>query len=513
MNNKKKLFIIIIISIILLFSIFIFALFNKEIKNNDNNLNSLNSGVFNIAYNDQLVDIVIKFPEKIDRENEINVILAFHGTTKDDSLKITAAENMINIMKDIINENNYIIASVAYSQHDSLLGDNMDEPTSALLWFKNEAEEFFDINIGKLFLVGHSMGGYVVTRLNTIYETDGVIANAPGPLDLSYRCKQEELIIKKKNRDSFCSRIKDVFGSVLENPQPYIDRSLISFANNYKSPIIFVQGNGDTNIQLDGMELLKESLDNCVDCEEYSFIYINGNHGALFQTQEGKNLTLDFLETGILPPSTPIITNPPEDPSLDFINLNINFYCYEFESHPDLDCDMNQIQISDYLITVNDIWSQAGIQWKLNSFQERYISSQEFTLTGNESKFQMQQKLINIAPESNRENKIWNVILINSFPKPLINAGGFYFPPKGVAYFVENKEAKILAHELGHSLSLWDFNDQENSLFPTNLMGKGLKNTDYLKITLNPDQINFVKNQALIGPATGDEMRGENNYR
>lgn len=32
----------------------------------------------------------------------------------------------------------------------------------------------------------------MVTRLNTMHQTNGVIANAPGPINLVYRCQLEE---------------------------------------------------------------------------------------------------------------------------------------------------------------------------------------------------------------------------------------------------------------------------------------------------------------------------------
>ena len=44
----------------------------------------------------------------------------------------------------------------------------------------------------KIFIAGHSQGGYLVTRLNTMHPTDKVVANCPGPLDFQYRCALEE---------------------------------------------------------------------------------------------------------------------------------------------------------------------------------------------------------------------------------------------------------------------------------------------------------------------------------
>jgi poly(3-hydroxybutyrate) depolymerase len=39
----------------------------------------------------------------------------------------------------------------------------------------------------KIFIGGHSQGGYIATRLNTMHATNGVIASAQGPLNMVYR--------------------------------------------------------------------------------------------------------------------------------------------------------------------------------------------------------------------------------------------------------------------------------------------------------------------------------------
>lgn len=194
---------------------------------------------------------------------------------------------------------------------------------------------------------------------------------------------------------------------------------------------------------------------------------------------------------------------------LDIINLKIDFYCYKFQANPELNCNISQSEISNYLLEVNKIWEQANIKWELNSFQNKTIASQELnTLSGNETIQQMQQALFRIAPVNPQSDKIWNVILINSFPSPASGAGGLYFPGKGAIYFNHNREPKLLAHELGHGLSLWDLSEDEVNQFPTNLMGRGLRNTQ--NPSLNEDQINYSREQALKGPATREEMRGIN---
>jgi hypothetical protein len=141
-----------------------------------------------ITYNNINVDIVIDKPAL----NEVDVLLVFHGTVMYDNGIMNAANTTLDKFKSILDRNDMMVVSVAYPQENVLFGDNIVQGEAALLWLKNKANQELGITVKKLFLGGHSQGGYMVTRLNTMHQTNGVIANAPGPLNLIYRCQLEE---------------------------------------------------------------------------------------------------------------------------------------------------------------------------------------------------------------------------------------------------------------------------------------------------------------------------------
>lgn len=129
----------------------------------------------NISYNGVSVNIIIDKPEG----NEFDVLMVFHGTVDFDNLILQAAENTLNVFKGLLENKNFMIISVAYPEENLLFGDNIQHGEAALLWLKNNAQTEIGVEVKKIFLAGHSQGGYLVTRLNTMHQTNGVIANAP----------------------------------------------------------------------------------------------------------------------------------------------------------------------------------------------------------------------------------------------------------------------------------------------------------------------------------------------
>ena len=142
----------------------------------------------NITYNNINVDVVIDKPAL----NEVDVLLVFHGTVSNDLNLMTAANTTLDKFKSVLDRNDMMIISVAYPQENVLFGDGIIQCEAALLWLKNNASQELGITVNKIFLGGHSQGGYMVTRLNTMHQINGVIANSPGPLNLVYRCQLEE---------------------------------------------------------------------------------------------------------------------------------------------------------------------------------------------------------------------------------------------------------------------------------------------------------------------------------
>ena len=245
-----------------------------------------------ISYNNINVDVVIDKPAL----NEVDVLLVFHGTVLYDLNLMTAANRTLDKFKSVLNRNDIMIVSVAYAQENLLLGESIIQCEAALLWLKNNASQELGITINKMFLAGHSQGGYMVTRLNTMHQTNGVIANAPGPLNLVYRCQLEENGLVQPS--VVCSNLKDSYGTTAENPNAYFERSLLNFSNDFKSDILFVQGLDDSPIQMNLWPTFKQEVISCSTCQNRQFVEIpGGGHISLFESLTAKTEFNNFINS------------------------------------------------------------------------------------------------------------------------------------------------------------------------------------------------------------------------
>ena len=245
-----------------------------------------------ISYNNIDVDVVIDKPDL----NEMDVLLVFHGTVLYDSNLITAANTTLDKFKGILDRNDMMIISVAYPQENVLFGDSVIECEAALLWLKNNANQELGITVNKIFLAGHSQGGYMVTRLNTMHQTNGVIANAPGPLNLVYRCQLEEN--GQIQSSTFCTNLRNVYGTTSNNSNAYFQRSLLNFTNDFKSDILFVQGLDDSPIQMYWWPTFKNEVISCSTCQNREFVEITGGgHVSLFESMTAKTEFNNFLNS------------------------------------------------------------------------------------------------------------------------------------------------------------------------------------------------------------------------
>lgn len=245
-----------------------------------------------IGYNSISVDVVIDKPAL----NEADVLLVFHGTVLHDSSIMAAANNTLDKFKGILDRKDMMIVSVAYPQEHVLFGDNVVQGEAALLWLKNKASQELGITVKKIFLGGHSQGGYMVTRLNTMHQTNGVIANAPGPLNLVYRCQLEEN--GQIQSGAVCAKLKQVYGTTSNNPNAYFERSLLNFTNGFKSDILFVQGLSDSPIQMYSWPYFKLDVTSCTNCQERQFVEIvGGEHGSLFESSVAKTAFNHFINS------------------------------------------------------------------------------------------------------------------------------------------------------------------------------------------------------------------------
>jgi hypothetical protein len=261
-------------------------------KDNNGNASSAYRQMKKITYNNVNVDVVIDKPEY----NITDVLIVFHGTVQNDSNLIDAAEITLDNFKNILDRKDMMIISVAHPQDNILFGDNIIQAEAALLWVKNKAETELGVQIGKIFLGGHSQGGYIVTRLNTMHQTNGVVANAPGPLNLVYRCQLEESGQVANGRE--CDTLRQTYGSTALNPNAYFERSLLNFTNGFKSDILFVQGMNDSPIQLYSWPTFKQEVTNCTDCQIRQFVEVPlGGHPSLFTSSVAKTEFNRFINS------------------------------------------------------------------------------------------------------------------------------------------------------------------------------------------------------------------------
>lgn len=245
-----------------------------------------------IHYNGVSVRVVIDKPQN----DAVDVLLTFHGTVAYDSKILEAANNTLDNFKRILDRSDMMIVSVAYPEENLLMGDNLRHCEAALLWVKYKAEEELGIKLGKIFLAGHSQGGYLVTRLNTLHQTNGVIANGPGPLNLVFRCQLEEN--GQLQQGIACNLLNTTYGATSANPEAYHQRSLLNFTSGYKSDILFVQGLNDSPIQMYSWPTFKQEVTQCSDCREVEFLELpNAGHGALFESAQAKTAFNRFINS------------------------------------------------------------------------------------------------------------------------------------------------------------------------------------------------------------------------
>jgi hypothetical protein len=274
----------------ILYVVLAYSLLASSCKKNET-LPKAYRAVRTIAYNGISVDVVIDKPVN----DTVDVLVVYHGTVAFDNKILEAAHNTLDGFKRILSRTDMMIVSVAYPEENLLMGDNIVHAEAALLWVKNKASQELGVTTRKIFLGGHSQGGYLVTRLNTLHATNGVIANGPGPLNLVYRCQQEELGLIGVS--IACTGLKSRYGPTGTNPTPYNERSLLNFTNRHLSDILFVQGMQDSPIQLYSWPTFKQSINACTNCRERQFLELPGfGHTALFESSVAKTEFNKFIE-------------------------------------------------------------------------------------------------------------------------------------------------------------------------------------------------------------------------
>lgn len=274
--------------------LFIYVQGVASCKKNSDNTDTGNGPyrvVRKITYNGVSVDVVIDKPAN----DTVDVLMTYHGTVTFDDRILEAAQNTLDGFKRILDRTDMMLVSVAYPEENLLMGDNVAHSEAALLWVRERASQELGIVVRKIFLAGHSQGGYIVTRLNTMHAVNGVIANAPGPLNLVYRCELE--VNGQAPNSLVCAQMQSTYGGPSVNPTAYIQRSLLNFTSGHKSDILFVQGLNDGSIQMYSWPTFQQNVTACTNCRERIFVNIPGyGHTSLFESPQGKTAFNQFIQ-------------------------------------------------------------------------------------------------------------------------------------------------------------------------------------------------------------------------
>ena len=258
--------------------------------------------LISVTYNGVPVRGYLYYPTSSDVGSTLDVVVLYHGTiTSAGVTPFDAASTFMSIALNKVDLKDKIIFSVAYPQDaipdyiqnpelatqqfpgfnvDSYIGDNIGYAEAALLWVKNTLPAYLTANnipktINKVYTFGHSQGAYLVHRLNRLQTVDGVIANAPGPIDLLARCSGDQ-----NTGNVSCNKINIGLGSTLTNPDEYNGRSLKNFLSGTLSPTLFTQALDDTtgdeygSPQVANMQnIVQAGLSTCTDCASVTFNY------------------------------------------------------------------------------------------------------------------------------------------------------------------------------------------------------------------------------------------------
>ncbi len=248
-------------------------------------------GTLKASYGGVDVDVVIDKPDGV----AFDALVVYHGTVMRDDLVLAAARDTLDGFRALLDDaSTVMMVSVAYPEENLLMGDNLRQAEAALLWVKHVAAGQLGVRIRHVFLGGHSQGGYLVTRLNALHPTRGVVANAPGPLDLVFRCGLEEA--GRQAAGEHCTRLRAAYGSTAANPAAYASRSLRSFTSGYTSDILFVQGLEDTPIQMHGWAEFARQVAACGDCRAVEVLEVPGaGHASLFNVTLARDRFRAFL--------------------------------------------------------------------------------------------------------------------------------------------------------------------------------------------------------------------------
>jgi len=195
---------------------------------------------------------------------KLDILVAFHGTLGSTGTIADAANyqrnlwvNNIGIKDKIIfapaipqdhisQSRQYGLTGVGIEEPTFLMGDNLNYARAAVEWAKNGLIQYLISNgldkaRGDVYLFGHSQGGKLVTKINTLTSgIKSIIANAPGPIQWDLTCANAP-------GEYSCSKIAAIHGaSTGDGSEPYQSIGLETYTNGHNTSILFTQALDDT---------------------------------------------------------------------------------------------------------------------------------------------------------------------------------------------------------------------------------------------------------------------------
>lgn len=188
-----------------------------------------------------------------------DVIVAFHGTLADDTANpanqngieeqasffltnILTNANTLSLVDKIIfsvaypqdhisNVRQYNLSGVGKEEPTFLMGDNLPYARAAVKWAINSLDAFIaaqggSATIGNVYLLGHSQGGKLAAKINTL-ETGiaGVVSNSPGPIQFDQTCSADPT-------NDTCSKVAAIHGPAsVSSSGSYSDSDVDSHLN------------------------------------------------------------------------------------------------------------------------------------------------------------------------------------------------------------------------------------------------------------------------------------------
>lgn len=193
---------------------------------------------------------------------------------------------------------------------------------------------------------------------------------------------------------------------------------------------------------------------------------------------------------------------------LAVMKLSVRVHLLTSHSTEELQCTFSDSEIREHFAGVNAIWAQARIVWEIESIIREPVATSDgyrelLAAAANRDVTKRSPRdrgrvLLAMIPEKERLDPGFNVYVVEDLGSLM---GGVFMPLDQIVLYGRfgpkgEQRPTVLAHELGHSLSL----PHVDGNAPENLMATGgRKRVQMLSTYLNADQVEAARRQARTG--------------